>query len=161
MKHNTLKSQPTFSTGNRIWHGGDYNPDQWLDHPEIIDEDFRLFPLAGVNTVSIGIFSWARLEPEDGQYDFSWLDTLINRLASSGLKVILAAPTGSKPAWMSQKYPQILRCNSSRQRDLHGQRHNHCPTSPDYRRKAVELNKRLAERYKDHPALVLWHVSNE
>ncbi len=144
-----------------IWHGGDYNPDQWLDRPEIIDEDFRLFPLAGVNVLSIGIFSWTRLEPEDGRYDFGWLDSLMDKLDGAGMKAVLATPSGSKPAWMSAKYPEILRCSPDRARDLHGNRHNHCYTSPAYRRKAAEMNTRLAERYKDHPALVLWHVSNE
>ena len=144
-----------------LLHGGDYNPDQWLDHPQIIDQDFRLFPLAGVNTVSVGIFAWTRLEPSDGVYDFSWLDALMNRLAKAGMKAILATPSGAKPAWMSQKYPEILRCAPNRERDLQGERHNHCYTSPEYRRKAVEINSRLAERYQAHPALLMWHVSNE
>jgi beta-galactosidase len=144
-----------------LLHGGDYNPDQWLERPEVIDEDFRLFPLAGVNAVSLGIFAWARLEPEDGRYDFAWLDGIMDRLAAAGIKAILATPSGSKPAWMSKKYPEILRCAQDRSRDLHGGRHNHCYSSPAYRRKAVEVNARLAERYKDHPALLLWHVSNE
>ncbi|HUX39177.1 MAG TPA: beta-galactosidase [Rectinemataceae bacterium] len=144
-----------------LWHGGDWNPDQWLDRPEIIDEDFRLFPLAGVNVVSIGIFSWTRLEPEDGRYDFAWLDEIMDRLDRAGVKAALATPSGSKPAWMSHKYPEILRCASDRTRDLHGGRHNHCYTSPVYRRKALEINTRLAERYAKHPALALWHVSNE
>jgi beta-galactosidase len=145
----------------RIWHGGDYNPDQWLDRPDILDEDFRLFPLAGVNVVSIGIFAWTKLEPSDGSYDFSWLDELMDRIAKAGMKAVLATPTGAKPAWMAQKYPEILRCGPDRKRDLQGRRHNHCYTSPVYRRKAVEINTRLARRYKDHPALLLWHVSNE
>ncbi len=144
-----------------LWHGGDYNPDQWLDRPDVIDEDFRLFPLAGVNVVSVGIFSWTRLESEDGVYDFAWLDGIMDRLDRAGMKAILATPSGAKPAWMSQKYPEILRCAPSRVRDLHGGRHNHCYTSPVYRRKATEINTRLAERYKGHPALLLWHVSNE
>jgi beta-galactosidase len=144
-----------------FWYGGDYNPDQWLDRPEIIDEDFRLFPLAGVNVVSLGIFAWTRLESEDGRYDFSWLDAIMDRLAGAGIKAALATPSGAKPAWMARKYPEILRCGPDRVRDLYGNRHNHCYTSPVYRRKAVEMNERLAERYKGHPALVLWHVSNE
>jgi beta-galactosidase len=146
---------------NTLWHGGDYNPDQWLDRPDILDEDFRLFPLAGVNAVSVGIFAWTKLEPEDGRYEFSWLDALMDRLAKAGIRAVLATPSGAKPAWMSQKYPEILRCQANRVRDLHGARHNHCYTSPVYRRKAVELNTRLAERYKNHPALAMWHVSNE
>ncbi len=144
-----------------IWHGGDYNPDQWLDRPDIIDEDFRLFKLAGVNAVSIGIFSWTALEPDDGKYEFGWLDAIMDRLAKAGMNAVLATPTGAKPAWMSAKYPEILRCQANRVRDLHGNRHNHCYTSPAYRRKAAEMNTRLAERYGKHPALALWHVSNE
>jgi beta-galactosidase len=144
-----------------LWHGGDYNPDQWLDRPDILDQDLRLFPLAGVNTVSVGIFAWTRLEPEDGVYDFAWLDALMDRLGKAGMRVILATPSGAKPAWMSQKYPEILRCQADRVRDLHGARHNHCFTSPVYRRKAVALNTKLAERYGKHPSLALWHVSNE
>jgi len=144
-----------------LWHGGDYNPDQWLDRPEVIDEDFRLFPLAGVNAVSIGIFAWTKLEPEDGRHDFAWLDRLMDRLAAAGMKAVLATPSGAKPAWMSQKYPEILRVQSNRVTDLHGGRHNHCYTSPLYRKKAVAINTKLAERYKNHPALALWHVSNE
>jgi beta-galactosidase len=144
-----------------LWHGGDYNPDQWLDRPDIIDEDFRLFPLAGVNAVSLGIFAWTKLEPADGSYEFGWLDALMDRLAKAGVRVVLATPSGAKPAWMSQKYPEILRCQANRVRDLHGARHNHCYTSPVYRRKITALNTKLAERYRSHPALAMWHVSNE
>jgi beta-galactosidase len=144
-----------------LWHGGDYNPDQWLGRPDVLDEDFRLFPLARFKVASIGIFSWARLEPEEGRYDFSWLDALMDRLAAAGMKAVLATPTGAKPGWMAAKYPEVRRVNEARVRELQGNRHNHCYTSPVYRAKAVEINARLAERYKDHPALVLWHVSNE
>jgi beta-galactosidase len=136
-----------------ILHGGDYNPDQWLDRPEVLDEDFRLFGKAGVNAVSIGIFAWTRLEPEDGRFDFSWLDSIMDRLERAGIKAILATPSGAKPAWMSQKYPEILRCQANRVRDLHGGRHNHCYTSPVYREKATRINTNLAQRYAAHPAL--------
>jgi len=144
-----------------LWHGGDWNPDQWLDRPEIIDEDFRLFPLARFKVVSIGIFAWSRLEPEEGRFEFGWLDLIMDRLAGAGMKAALATPTGAKPAWMARKYPEILRCASDRTRDFQGQRHNHCYTSPIYREKAALINATLAERYGRHPALVLWHVSNE
>lgn len=144
-----------------FWHGGDWNPDQWLDRPEVIDEDFRLFRLAGVNVVSIGIFSWSRLEPEEGRREFGWLDDIMNRLDREGMKAVLATPSASKPAWMSRKYPEVLRCSADRSRDLHGQRHNHCYTSPVYRAKAAGMAQALAERYGGHPALIAWHVSNE
>jgi beta-galactosidase len=142
-------------------HGGDYNPDQWIDTPEIWDEDMRLMKLANCNTMSVGIFSWTALEPEDGKYDFGWLDAIMDKLTKNGAYAVLATPSGAKPAWMSQKYPEILRVGSNRVRDLHGGRHNHCFTSPLYREKVTEINTRLAERYKGHQALLVWHISNE
>jgi beta-galactosidase len=142
-------------------HGGDYNPDQWIDTPEAWDEDMRLMKLANCNAMSIGIFSWSSLEPEEGRYEFGWLDTIMDKLATNGGYAVLATPSGARPAWMSQKYPEVLRVGPNRVRNLHGQRHNHCYTSPVYREKTAAINRKLAERYKDHPALIVWHISNE
>ena len=142
-------------------HGGDYNPDQWLDRPDILERDIELMHQAHVNCVSIAIFSWARLEPEDGVYDFTWLDEVIDRLWGAGIHVILATPSGARPAWMAQKYPEVLRVNDHYQRYHFGGRHNHCLTSPVYRRKVREMDTRLAQRYANHPAVILWHLSNE
>ena len=142
-------------------HGGDYNPDQWIDRPDILDRDVELMHEAHVNCVSIGIFSWAMLEPEEGVYRFEWLDSVIDRLWKGGIRVILATPSGARPAWMAQKYPEVLRVNDHYQRAHFGGRHNHCLTSPVYRRKVRELDTRLAQRYANHPAVILWHLSNE
>jgi len=142
-------------------HGGDYNPDQWRETPDIWDEDMRLMKLAHCNTMSVGIFSWTALEPEEGHFDFQWLDEIMDKLADNGGYAVLATPSGSKPAWLSQKYPEILRVKANRVRDLHGLRHNHCLTSPVYREKCKIINRKLADRYKSHPALLVWHISNE
>lgn len=142
-------------------HGGDYNPDQWLSMPEVLEEDVRLMQEAHVNCVSVGIFSWAALEPEEGVYAFDWLDKVIERLWQGGIRVILATPSGARPAWMAQKYPEVLRVNSHLQRRHFGERHNHCASSPVYRRKVQEIDRALAERYARHPGVVLWHISNE
>lgn len=146
---------------NVMLHGGDYNPDQWLKTPDILEQDMRLMKLSNCNAMSVGIFSWTSLEPEEGRYDFAWLDAVMDKLAENGLYAVLATPSGAKPAWMAQQYPEILRVERSQVRNLQGGRHNHCLTSPVYRRKTTEINTLLAERYKDHPALILWHVSNE
>jgi beta-galactosidase len=140
-------------------HGGDYNPEQWPR--EMWDEDMRLMKLAHCNTMSVGIFSWAKLEPQEGAFDFSWLDRIMDMLAENGMNAILATPGGARPAWMSQKYPEVLRVTRERRNKLHGLRHNHCYTSPVYRDKTGIINRKLAERYKDHPALLMWHVNNE
>ncbi|GIO44897.1 beta-galactosidase [Paenibacillus apis] len=144
-----------------LLHGGDYNPDQWLDSPDVINEDFLLMELAHANTFSVNIFGWSAIEPEEGVYRFEWLDRIMDRIAERGGHAILATPSGARPAWLSEKYPEVLRVGANRVRNLHGQRHNHCYTSPVYRQKTARLNRMLAERYKDHPALILWHVSNE
>jgi beta-galactosidase len=140
-------------------HGGDYNPDQWSE--EIWTEDMRLIKLAHCNAMSVGIFAWTRLEPAEGQFDFGWLDRIMDTLAENGAYAVLATPSGARPAWLAARYPEVLRVRPDRGRNLYGRRHNHCLTSPIYREKTRLINARLAERYKDHPALLVWHVSNE
>ncbi len=149
-----------------MFHGGDYNPDQWTHIPGTVDEDFRLFKIAEINALSVGIFSWAKLEPEEGKFDFSFLDDILERAARDGMAVILATPSGAKPNWMAQQYPEIRRMHSPGRnaepvREEQVTRHNHCPTSPVYREKCQIMNRKLAERYGRHPALAMWHVSNE
>lgn len=157
---NLFKKVDTGATGPLL-HGADYNYEQWLDRPDILDADFAAMKEAGCNVMTVGIFSWAMYEAAEGQYDFSWMDTLMNRLDAAGMKAILASPSGSKPAWMSLAYPEVCRVGVNGIRETHGGRHNHCRTSPVYREKCVAMNTLLAKRYKDHPALILWHVSNE
>ncbi len=140
-------------------HGGDYNPDQWPE--EVWTEDMRLMKLAHCNAMSVGIFGWTRLEPAEGEYDFGWLDQIMDMLAENGGHAVLATPSGARPAWMADKYPEILRVRPDRGRNLFGRRHNHCQTSPVYREKTRQINAKLAERYRDHPALLVWHISNE
>ena len=143
-------------------HGADYNPEQWLKwKDEIWQEDIRLAKQAGMNSLSVGIFAWSMLEPEEGEFHFEWLDEVMDLLAENGMKAILATPTAARPNWLAEKYPEVLRMNDQRVRNLFGGRHNHCMSSPAYREKARIINTKLAERYKDHPALGMWHVSNE
>ena len=142
-------------------HGGDYNPEQWLDQLEVLEEDIRLFRKAHINCVSLGIFSWAKLEPEEGVYDFGWLDEIIDRLYANGIYTVLATPSGARPQWLAQKYPEVLRVRPDGLRNFYGHRQNHCYTSPLYREKVTQIDTRLAEHYANHPAVILWHISNE
>ncbi|CAG8998821.1 MAG: Beta-galactosidase BglY [Candidatus Celerinatantimonas neptuna] len=142
-------------------HGADYNPEQWLDHPEIIDADIQMMQQTHCNVMSVGIFSWSMLEPREGIFHFEWLDHIMDKLFQHGIRVLLATPSGARPAWMSQKYPQVLRVNANRVRALHGGRHNHCMSSPVYRDRVRIINTKLAERYSHHPAVIGWHLSNE
>jgi beta-galactosidase len=140
-------------------YGGDYNPEQW---PESVwHEDVRLMQEAGVNLVSLGIFSWAKLEPQPGQYDFEWLDRIIDLLYQHGVHVDLATATASPPPWMAKLHPESLPITKEGVWLWHGSRQHYCPNSTAYRTSAQALVRRLAERYRDHPALAMWHVGNE
>ncbi len=141
-------------------HGADYNYEQWLDFPDVLDRDFELMKAAHCNVMSVGIFSWSLLEPAEGVYEFGWLDRLMDRLSEKGIWAILATPSAAKPAWMAQKYPEI-RLVDEYGRQPHRLRQNHCPTSPVYREKVRQINTLLAKRYAGHPALLMWHLSNE
>lgn len=140
-------------------YGGDYNPDQW--HEQIWHEDVRLMQEAGVNLVSLGIFSWVKMEPQPGVFDFAWLDQLMDLLHAHGISVNLATPTASPPAWMVKLHPEMLPVTADGITLWHGSRRHYCPHNPDYRNYAKRIAAQLAERYKDHPALAMWHVDNE
>ncbi|HHK9551172.1 beta-galactosidase [Enterobacter sichuanensis] len=144
-----------------LLHGADYNPEQWENYPGIIEQDIAMMQQAKCNVMSVGIFSWAKLEPREGEYDFAWLDNIIEKLYAAGIHIFLATPSGARPAWMSQKYPEVLRVGRNRVPALHGGRHNHCMSSPVYRAKTLKINGLLAERYSHHPAVLGWHISNE
>lgn len=146
---------------DRLLFGGDYNPEQWMDEPGILAEDIRLMKKAHVNVVSMGIFSWAEEEPEEGVYQLDWLSDIIHRLYDNGISTILATPSAARPRWLAEKYPEVLRVDASRRRHLYGDRENHCLTSPIYREKVRQIDMKLAERFGKDPAVVLWHISNE
>ncbi len=155
------KFAPLFPKVAALLHGADYNPEQWENYPGIIEKDITMMQQAKCNVMSVGIFSWAKLEPREGEYDFAWLDAVIEKLYAAGIHIFLATPSGARPAWMSQKYPEVLRVGRDRVPALHGGRHNHCMTSPVYREKTLKINRLLAERYSQHPAVLGWHISNE
>lgn len=142
-------------------HGGDYNPDQWLSYPEILEQDLHLMRVAGINQTTLAVFAWAAIEPQEGVFTFDWLDGVMNQLDKNGIKVILATPSGARPAWLDEKYPQALRTGANRVVNLHGLRHNHCNTSPQFKEKICIINTKLAQRYSHHPSLIMWHISNE
>ncbi len=146
---------------NTLWYGADYNPEQWLDRPDILEQDIELMRKAHVNLVSLGIFSWTCLEPREGEFHMDWLAEAIDRLYAAGVCVDLATPSAARPAWLAQKYPQVRRVNADRVRQLYGERENHCYTSPVYREKVRRIDQELARRFGRHPAVVLWHISNE
>ncbi len=142
-------------------HGGDYNPDQWLDRPDILEEDVRMMKKAGVNCVTLGVFSWAAYEPEEGNFHFEWMEKIIEKLYQNGIYTILSTPSGARPAWLDGRYIEAMRVDSRGVRDHHGKRHNHCMTSERFREKVAVIDRMLAERLGTHPGVILYHISNE
>ncbi len=144
---------------SRIRYGGDYNPEQWPE--EVWAEDRVLMRRAGVNLVTVGVFSWAELEPREGEYEFAWLDRVLDGLHEAGVRVDLATATASPPPWLSARHPEMLPVTAEGVRLHPGSRQQYCPSSPVYREHAARLVRAIAERYGSHPALELWHVNNE
>lgn len=140
-------------------YGGDYNPEQWPEH--VWDEDIALMQEAGVNLVSLAIFSWATIEPNEGEFHWEWLDTIIEKLHAGGIKIALATATASPPPWLTHRHPEILPQRADGTVLYQGGRQSYAPTSPLYVRYATAMATRMAQRYADHPAVALWHIDNE
>ncbi|WP_433119078.1 beta-galactosidase [Micromonospora sp. CA-246542] len=145
--------------GDGIYFGGDYNPEQWPE--QTWSEDVELMRRAGVNLVSVGIFSWARLEPHPGRFEFGWLDRVLDLLHDGGIQVDLATATASPPPWLSRAHPETLPRRADGAILWPGGRQAYCPSSPVFRERSLELVRAVAGRYAEHPAVVMWHVSNE
>ncbi|WP_328587809.1 beta-galactosidase [Konateibacter massiliensis] len=146
---------------DKLLHGGDYNPEQWLEFPEILEKDLELFLKAEINLVTMGMFAWSKLEPEEGKYETGWLLNIVDKMYKNGIYTILGTPSGARPQWLAKRYPEVLRVNEKRERNLFGGRQNHCYTSPAYRRKVREINMVLAKEIGSHPGVLALHLSNE
>ncbi len=156
-----MKYPPIFKDVPHMIHGGDYNPDQWLDYPEILSEDIRLMKLAGINSATLAIFAWSALEPREGEFHLDWLEEIVDNLYKNGIYTVLATPSGARPAWLDLAYPEACRTESNGDKRTHGVRQNHCMTSPVFREKVARIDRVLAERFANHPGVKMWHISNE
>ncbi|MFF1902958.1 beta-galactosidase [Kitasatospora sp. NPDC058218] len=139
--------------------GGDYNPEQWSE--EVWNQDVRLMAEAGVNAVTVAVFSWSRLETAPGVFDFGWLDRILDLLHAHGIAVDLATATATPPPWLVRRHPELQPVDAAGTRLEFGSRQGYCPSSPVFREATVRLARAMAEHYRDHPALVMWHIGNE
>ncbi|HJW01538.1 MAG TPA: beta-galactosidase [Arthrobacter sp.] len=142
-----------------IAYGGDYNPEQWPR--EVWQEDVRLMKEAGVNLVTLAVFSWSRLETADGVYDFDWLDDVMDLMHANGIGVDLATPDAVPPAWLIAQHPDILPVLADGTTFGFGSRQHFDVSHPAYREKSLAMAEKMGERYAKHPALCMWHVNNE
>lgn len=143
----------------RISFGGDYNPEQWPR--EVWDEDIKLMKQAGVTSVTVGVFAWAQLEPRPNEFDFGWLDDVLDRLHAGGISVVLATATASPPSWLAKMHPESLPLTREGHKLGFGSRQQYSPNSSAYREYAQRLVRKMAQRYGLHPALQAWHIGNE
>ncbi len=145
--------------GRGILFGGDYNPEQWPR--EVWAEDARLMQRAGVNLVTVGVFSWATIEPREGELDLDWLADVLDLLHAGSIAVDLATPTASPPPWLGDRYPETLPVTPEGVRLTYGSRNQFSASSAKYRERALAVTRAVVERFAAHPAVVMWHVGNE
>nr|BFE60944.1 beta-galactosidase [Dactylosporangium thailandense] len=145
--------------GQPVAFGGDYNPEQWDD--SVWPQDVRLMREAGVNLVTVGVFSWSVLQPSPSRWNFGWLDRVLDLLHAGDIAVDLATATASPPPWLTTRFPEVLPVDRHGRVMAQGGRQAWSPSSPVYREHSLALVEKMAERYGAHPALALWHVSNE
>ncbi|MHB9863648.1 beta-galactosidase [Streptomyces sp. YIM S03343] len=155
----TRRSGSDGAPASHLVYGADYNPEQWPR--DVWEEDIRLMREAGVNLVSVGIFSWAHLQPQEDTWDFAWLDEVMDLLHKGGIGVDLATATASPPPWLTTAHPEILPVTATGETLWPGARQHWRPTSPVFRHHALNLVRKMATRYAGHPALAAWHVNNE
>jgi beta-galactosidase len=142
-----------------MFFGGDYNPDQWPE--KVWAEDVEGMRRAGVNLVTVGVFAWSRLQPAPDEFDFGWLDRVLDLLGAAGIGVCLATPTASPPPWFTRLHPDAMPVNRDGVRLTHGSRDTYCVNAPAYRVASARIARELATRYAGHEAVRLWHVHNE
>lgn len=144
---------------HEILYGGDYNPEQWGEEER--QKDMQYLPEAGVNIVTLNVFNWGMLQPDEEHYDFSELDETVQMVTDKGMKICMATATAAHPAWMAHRYPDILRTEFSGMKRKYGARHNSCPNSDTFHKYATRLAAKLAERYQNQDNIVAWHIGNE
>src|SRR5215211_4322914 len=142
-----------------FYFGVDYYPEQWPK--QRWPEDARLMAEAGFNLVRLAEFAWSKIEPNEGSYDFDWLDRAIAILASHGMRVVLGTPTASPPPWLMTKHPAIFRVRDDGIPLTFGNRREYCPNHPIYHDYTRRIVTRLAEHYATHPQIIGWQIDNE
>lgn len=159
MDERSRPSVPSTMPGTGLVLGCDYNFEQWS--PQVWREDVALMRQAGVGLVAVNVFGWSSLEPRPGTYDFTDLDRIVELLHDNGIRINLGTGTASPPPWLTHRHPEVLPVMADGTTRFFGGRQAWCPSSPVFREYALALVEQVARRYGGHPAVALWHVSNE
>jgi beta-galactosidase len=155
-----LVSRPAAHVGEKkLYYGASYYPETWP--MEQVDEDIALMKEVNLNVVRMAEFSWSRMEPQEGVYDFEWLESIVDKLHANGIAVILGTPTATPPAWMWEKYPEIGLIDDEGKRNLHGARKSYAYANAFYRKQCERITAKLAALFGNHPAVIGWQIDNE
>ena len=144
---------------SRLYFGADYNPEQW--DPSTWPDDVSAMVDMGVNMVTLGVFSWAVIEPEPDKYVFGWLDDVMELLHDAGIRIDLATATASPPPWLPLMDPAVCAVRPDGSPYSHGGRQHYSASSRTYKERAGQLVDQMASRYQSHPGVEMWHVNNE
>ena len=145
--------------GGKFVYGVDYYPEAWPESQW--EKDAQMMQDAGINFVRMGEFAWVKMEPREGQFDFSWLDRALRVLNAHGIRAVLGTPTASPPAWLYAKYPDIAAMDARGVRYRYGSRRNYNLHSPNFLQATTRIVTAMAEHYKDHPGVLGWQIDNE
>lgn len=153
------QNNPVFPDSDLISIGVYYYPEHWPENQW--ERDLENISRLGFEFVHFGEFAWAFMEPEEGKFDFAWLDKAVGLAAKHGLNVIMCTPTPTPPAWLTYKHPEVLIHNSELHRAIHGTRQQASWSSPVYRDYVRKIVAKLAERYGNDPRITGWQLDNE
>lgn len=142
-----------------MFYGADYYPEHWPE--ERWEIDARLMHEAHMSIVRMAEFAWSKIEPEEGEYDFKWLDKAIDILSKYDIKVVLGTPTAAPPKWLIDKYPDILPIDANGLVMGFGSRRHYCPNNTHYHEYTRKIVKTMAEHYKDNSNVLFWQIDNE
>lgn len=142
-----------------MWLGVDYYPEQW--DASLLEQDLDTIVELGCNVIRIAEFSWHLMEKQEGQYDFSFFDRVIEKAKERNLKVIMGTPTATIPAWLAKKHPDILSEFEGGKKRAFGGRHVYCFNSPHMYAYSEKIIRELVEHYKDEESIVAWQIDNE
>jgi len=143
----------------KLYYGAAYYPETWPESE--IDKDIERMKELNMNVMRMAEFSWSKMEPEEGKYEFEWLHKIVDKLHANGIDVVLGTPTATPPAWMWEKYPEIARVDDEGLKTIHGARRSCSFTSAIYREKSVQIVEQMAKEFGNKPGVIGWQTDNE
>jgi len=136
-----------------------YYPEQW---PEWLwRDDLRRMKQYGISTIRIAEFAWSKVEPKEGEFTYGFFDSFLDIAQEEGMKVIFGTPTATPPAWLTEKYPEVLNCRKDGVRFRHGMRRHYNYNSEVYRKLSARIVEKIGEHYAKRPCIVGWQIDNE